>query len=210
MPHRFLSLLLSLPLPLATLQPATAHAQDVSARAQVPVVPPRLLVVPEPTPPSGWRWDHVVTTERMVQGAGALLGIVAFNFYVAPLSAASGVGAAATIRGMLGTRVVASSLAATGAALTTYLYDRWNDRPIDYNYLWSRGGAVVGVGVGSALLTVLGFPSSTALSRFSPAWTANRAFLVGSGFLGGWLTDFYLPNDKRQLPDGQQDSIPAQ
>ena len=194
MARRYLCLLLAVLLPFATLYPKPASAQATGPSA-LPK-PSDQLILPEPAISSETGWSSYITTERMVQGAGALLGIVAFNFYVAPLSVASGVGAGASIRSLLGTRVTASMLAAAGAVMTTYIYDRWTDQPINYDYFWSRGGAVVGVGAGSALLTIFGFPSATALPRFSPAWVANRGFLVGTALLGAWMTDLYLDSKK--------------
>ena len=96
------------------------------------------------------------------------------------------------MQSLLGTRVIATTLAATGAILTTYVYDRWTDQPTDYTYFWSRGGAVVGVGVGTAMLATFGYPVAATYVRFSPPWVANRAFLVGAGLLGGWMTDTWI------------------
>jgi hypothetical protein len=91
-------------------------------------------------------------------------------------------------------------MAAGVGVLTTYAYDLWADRPIDYTFFKSRAGAVAGVGVGSAALSVLGFAPAASLVRFSPAWAANRAFLVGSGLVGEGLTYKWLRRNEANSP----------
>jgi hypothetical protein len=181
--------------------PCVANAQTVTQVVDQTPQQSMVLPLPEPAPQSATNWRSYVTPKRLAEGAGALLGFVAFNFYVAPLSAVSGVGAAASLRSWLGTRVAASTLAATGAVATGYAYDRWAGNPIDYGYAWERGGAVVGVGAGSALLAVLGYPASATLPRFSAAWTANRSFLLGSALLGAWLTEKWWESTHPAQPD---------
>lgn len=184
-------------LAVTPLQTTAAFAQAIAAPPTLPPAP--AAAWPDPLAWTGTNGRDLVTTETVVQGAGALIGIVAFNFYVAPLSAASGVGGV-TVRSLLGSRVVATTLAATGAVLTTYIYDRWTDQPLDYTYFWSRGGAIVGVGAGTALLAQLGYPPSATYARFSPPWVANRAFLFGSALLGIWGTKAWLRRDEPEPP----------
>ncbi|MEA2738596.1 MAG: hypothetical protein QOH05_1903 [Acetobacteraceae bacterium] len=186
------------PLAFALIDPAAALAQ------RVPDDPGRgpagqTDVMPEAAPPAPSGWSTVVGPETIVHAVGGFIGIAAFSFYVAPLSAASGVGAA-SVQSLLGTRVVATTLAATGAVLTTYIYDRWTDQPIDYTYFWSRAGAVVGVGAGTAVLATLGYPASASYARFSPPWVANRAFLISAGLLGAWMTDAWMRRDQSGKP----------
>jgi hypothetical protein len=181
-------------LTLLTLEPMAAFGQRVPVPVSSPITPVGPVdVVPEPMPQQPTLWSKWVTPESTAYGTGALVGIIAFNLYLSPLAAAASAG---SLRSWLGARVVASTMAATGGVLTTYAYDRWVDRPIDTTYLWSRAGAVAGVGVGSALLATLGYPSSAAFPTFSAAWAANRAFLVGSGLLGESLTYIWLRRDQ--------------
>jgi hypothetical protein len=136
-------------------------------------------------------WGGLLTPHTIVHAAGALIGIVAFNLYVAPLIAASAGGVAVT-PSLVDPRVVATTLAAAGAVLTGYVYDRWTGQPIDRAYMWSRGGFVVGVAAGSEMLAVVGYPSSAAVPQFSPPGLANRVFLVSTGLVGAWLTNLWV------------------
>jgi hypothetical protein len=178
---------------LTILEPLTAFGQRQPTGG--PAAPPGLVppgsgdVLPEPLPPVPTLWSEWATPDTFAYGAGAALGLVGFYFYLAPIAAAA---SATSWRSWLGTRVVASATAAGGGVLTTYAYDLWSNRPIDTVFFKSRIGAVAGVGVGSAALSVWGFPPATALVRFSPAWAANRAFLVGSGIVGEGLAYLWL------------------
>ena len=168
----------------AGVRPIAAFGQ--AAPAQAPSVSPGPIdVLPEPKPPAPTITSWLTEPDTIAEGTGAVIGFIAFNFYVAPIAAAAGPGATG-LQAWLGTRVVASTLAATGAVLTTTAYDVWSGRPLNYMMYWGRGGAVAGVAAGSALLGVLGYPASAALTRFSPAWAANRSFLVGTALLGDW------------------------
>ncbi len=174
-------------LALALFQPFSAFGQTPSTRPAVTNV-----ITGTNSAHAADIWRKFVSQEnRRACCRVRSVGIIAFTFYVAPLAVASGVGAG-PVRSLLGTRVMATTLAATGAVLTTYIYDRWTDQPIDYTYLWSRAGAVAGVAAGSGLLAGLGYPPSIALTRFSPEWIANRSFLVGTALLGAWMTDVWL------------------
>jgi hypothetical protein len=167
-----------------TAAPVAAFAQRVPAPPSTPAD-----ILPEPLPHQATLWERWVTPDSAAYGTGALIGIAAFNFYLAPIAAAASV---TSLQSWLGTRVVATTLAASGGVLTTYAYDRWSERPIDATYFLSRIGAVAGVGVGSLLLAGLGYPPATALVRYSPQWVANRAFLLGSGLLGESLAYVWL------------------
>jgi hypothetical protein len=144
-------------------------------------------------------WGGLLSAHTIVHAAGALIGIVAFNLYVAPLIAASA-GSVTVLPSLVDPRVIATTVAATGAVLTGYVYDRWTDQPIDSAYMWRRGGFVVGVAAGSEMLAVLGYPASAAVPQFSPPGIANRVFLVGSGLLGGWLTDLWVNRGQATHP----------
>ena len=181
-------------LAVVPIVPVTAYAQGASSQSQMTRSFP-VDVLPEPVPPAPTGWNTVVSTDTIVHAAGGLLGIVAFNFYVAPLYAVSGVGVA-SVQSLIASRIAATTLAATGAVVTTYFYDRLTEQPIDYTYFWSRSGAVAGVGAGTAWLAAMGYRASTAFPRFSPPWVANRAFLVGAGLAGAWLTDTWMRRDQ--------------
>jgi hypothetical protein len=175
-------------LALTILEPLTAFGQRVPTGG--PAAPPGPVdVLPEPLPPVPTLWSEWATPDTIAYGTGAALGLIGFYFYLAPIAAAAG---ATSARSWLGTRVVASAMAAGGGVLTTYAYDLWTDRPVDTVFFKSRIGAVAGVGLGSAVLSGLGFPPATALVRFSPGWAANRAFLVGSGIVGEGLAYIWL------------------
>jgi hypothetical protein len=191
--QRSFVLTLGVCLAIATgLRPDAAFSQAAPAQPPPVVSSPLALpgqfdVLPEPKPPEPTWTSWLTEPDTIAEGTGAVIGFIAFNFYVAPIAAAAGPGATG-LQAWLGTRVVASTLAATGAVLTTTAYDVWSGRPLNYMIFWGRGGAVAGVAAGSALLGVLGYPASATLARFSPAWAANRSFLVGTALLGDWAT----------------------
>ena len=192
---------------LAMMEPTTALAQRVPSAG--PATPPYAntlsptpsypgVVMPEPMAPTPTYWSKWATPDTAAYGVGAVVGIGIFYFYLVPVAAAAAPNSA---QSWLGTRVVASSVAAGVGVLTTYAYDLWANAPVDYTFFKSRVGAVAGVGAGSAALSLLGFPPSTALVRFSGAWAANRAFLVGSGLAGEGLTYMWLRrNETTQAP----------
>jgi hypothetical protein len=185
-----------------TLRPAAAFSQTAPPppAAAPPSMPSGPIdVLPEPKPPEP-TWTSLLTDpDTIAEGTGAVVGFIAFNFYVAPIAAAAGPGATG-LQAWLGTRVVASTLAATGAVLTTTAYDIWSGRPLNTVMFWGRGGAVAGVAAGSALLGVLGYPASATLARFSPAWVANRSFLVGTALLGDWAATNWARGPKSTRP----------
>jgi len=170
-------------LAVAIVHPVAAFAQS----APIPTGPAD--IVPEPLVPPPTSWDTWVNTDSVAYGSGALIGIIAFNIYLVPIAAAAGT---ASLQSWLGTRVVATTLAATGGVLTAYAYDRWADRPINTTYFLSRAGAVAGVAIGSTALAVLGFPPATALVQYSGQWFANRGFLVAAGLVGETATYYWL------------------
>lgn len=188
----------------AGFRPATAFSQTAPAQPSRVAASPSgpsgpIDVLPEPKPPAPSVMSWLTEPDTIAEGTGALIGFIAFNFYVAPIAAAAGP-AATGLQSWLGTRVVASTLAATGAVLTTTAYDVWSGRPLNYVMYWGRGGAVAGVAAGSALLGVMGYPASAALSRFSPAWVANRSFLVGTALLGDWAASNWARSRQSTQP----------
>ncbi len=169
---------------VAIVQPVVAFGQSMSAPGAGPAE-----ILPEPVPLQSTTWDNWVNPDSMAYGTGALLGIIAFNVYLVPIARAAGT---ASLQSWLGTRVAATTLAATGGVLTAYAYDLWADRPVNTTYFLSRAGAVAGVAVGSTALAVLGFPPATALVQYSGQWFANRGFLVASGLFGETATYYWL------------------
>lgn len=126
------------------------------------------------------------TGELMAQGAGAIVGFGVFSLFVAPQAAALG-----EVAELLTGRIVATALAGAGAVGGTYLYDLWNDLPIDYAYFWHRGGFVLGIAGGIAVFGVMGYPLDGGSTWL--IWAANRATLLGTGLLGSWTIDrWYL------------------
>jgi hypothetical protein len=176
-----------------------ASAVTPSPGTPSPAPPGQFEVLPEPRPPEPTWTSWLTEPDTIAEGTGALIGFIAFNFYVAPIAAAAGPGATG-LQAWLGTRVVASTLAATGAVLTTTAYDAWSGQPLNYMIFWGRGGAVAGVAAGSALLGVLGYPASATLTRFSPAWAANRSFLVGTALLGDWAATTWARSRQATKP----------
>jgi len=177
-------------LTVAIVHPVAAFGQSAptSASGSTPVGGPA-DILPEPMPPQPTPLDTWLNTDSMAYGTGALIGIIAFNVYLVPIATAAGT---ASLQSWLGTRVVATTLAATGGVLTAYAYDLWADRPVNTTYFLSRAGAIAGVAVGSTALAVLGFPPATALVQYSGQWFANRGFLVASGLFGETATYYWL------------------
>jgi len=123
-----------------------------------------------------------LSPELLAQGAGAIVGFGVYSLFIAPqATAAEGVAA------ILGSRVVALTLAATGAVAGTFAYDYWTDQPFDYAYFWHRGGFVGGIVAAIAAFGVLGYPIDGGATWLG--WAANRVTLLGSGLLGSWAAD---------------------
>jgi hypothetical protein len=162
--HRILPVLLAaglLAIPLREPQAATPAAQPASS-----------------APAKMWP----VSPELLVQGAGALVGIGAYSFFLAPQATAVG-----GVVSMLGDRITATAMATAGAISATYLYDLWEGVPIEYDYFWHRGGFVAGVAAGVAVFGVLGYPAGGGSTWLG--WTINRTALIATGLYGAWTID---------------------
>ncbi len=131
-----------------------------------------------PAPTETWH----ISPEVLAQAAGAVVGFGVYSLFVAPEAGVLG-GAAA----VLGTRIVAATLAGAGAVAGTFVYDRWTGKPLDYAYFWHRGGFVAGLAAGIAVFGVLGYPIDGGSTWLG--WAANRVTLIGSGLLGSWYAD---------------------
>lgn len=145
-------------------------------------------------------------TERLVTaGAGAVMGITAFNILTAPIGALPWSGAIidpipATT--MLGSRLLAVSSAGAGALGATWLYGKISGQAVDMGYAVSLvGGAAAGVMVGNVLsMGTLGAPpyyvgaglaqAGGAIVTTSAA-AASRIWAVGSGVVGALAADYW-------------------
>lgn len=171
---------------VSLLVPSLASADTVAAKpaASAGTVDPGLLAV----------------------GAGAVVGIVAFNVLTGPLGAvplAGGALEAVPYSIALGSRTIAAVSAGVGALAATWAYDAWNGTKTNYLYLTSLGaGALAGVLAGNFLaIGAFGSPplylgaaaeAEAAGGAFasSGAQAASRVYVIGSGVLGAWVADY--------------------
>ncbi len=139
-------------------------------------------------------------------GAGAVVGIVAFNVLTGPLGAvplAGGALDAVPYSIALGSRTIAAVSAGVGALAATWAYDAWNGTKTNYLYLTSLGaGALAGVLAGNFLaIGAFGSPpyylgagaeaaSAGGALASSGAQAASRVYVIGSGVLGAWVADY--------------------
>lgn len=123
-----------------------------------------------------------MTPELLAQGAGALVGFGLYSLYVSP-----GAGLIGGATAVMGTRIVAATLAGAGAVAGTFVYDRWTGQPLDYAYFWHRGGFIAGLAAGIGVFGVLGYPIDGGVTWLG--WVANRVTLLGSGLVGAWYAD---------------------
>jgi hypothetical protein len=173
--HRILIVLLA-----GSLSICSVTASQAAAPAPTEPSPQRTASPPSAPAQDLWAWRP--SAELLAQIAGAFAGIGAYSLLLAPQAAGS-----SGIASLLGNRIMATVMAASGAVAATYAYDRWADSPVDYAYFWHRGGFVVGMAAGVATFGVLGYPVVTNSTWFG--WAANRAALMGTGLLGAWGTD---------------------
>jgi hypothetical protein len=140
-----------------------------------------LAAPPQPEAHASPEAPHI-SPEVWAQVAGALVGFGLYSLYVAP-----GAGLVGGLAAVAGTRIVAATLAGTGAVIGTFIYDRWTGQPLDYAYFWHRGGFIAGIAAGIAVFGVLGYPIDGGVTWLG--WVANRVVLLGSGVLGSWWAD---------------------
>ena len=165
------------------------------ARADTPV--PKQTTAQQPAAQSS-----LVDPRLLAVGAGAVVGIVAFNVLSVPFGAvplAGGALEAVPYSIALGSRVLAAAAAGVGALGATWAYDAWNGTKSDYYYLVALGaGALAGVGIGNVLASGsvgtlpyyagAGVEAGGALAS-SGAQAASRVYVIGSGVLGAWVAD---------------------
>ena len=148
----------------------------------------------------GWPVD-----KRLVAtGAGAVMGVVAFNLLSAPLGTVPLAGGALALVPQsvaLGSRLIATTSAAVGALGANWLYDRWTGTQSNYRYLVSlAAGALAGVAAGNYLYAgTFGVPpyyvgagvvDTAGVMASSAAQAASRVYVIGSGVLGAWVADY--------------------
>jgi hypothetical protein len=145
-----------------------------------------------------------VDPRLLAVGAGAVVGIVAFNVLSAPLGIvplAGGALEAVPYSVALGSRLIAGAAGAVGALAANYGYDLWTGTKSDYRYLVTLSvGALAGVAAGNYLaLGTLGTPpyyvGSGAVDlagtmASSAAQAASRVYVIGSAVLGAWVADY--------------------
>ena len=143
-----------------------------------------------------------VDPRLLAVGAGAVVGIVAFNVLTGPFGAvplAGGVLEEVPYSIAMGSRTIAVVTAGVGALAATWAYDAWNDTKSDYLYLASLAtGALAGVLAGNFLaIGALGLPpyylgaagDATGALASSGSQAASRVYVIGSGVLGAWVAD---------------------
>lgn len=178
---------LALAAALMAAAPRAGHAQAASAPA-----------IPSETAPDAATPRAAPLQARLFTvGAGALLGITAFNVLSAPLGVVPLAGAALAavpVDIALGSRVLAIASAGAGAAAALLVYDYQTGQDFPTGYVASiAAGALVGV-MGANLLsagtvgTLPYYPGSGAIGgelASSAAQAASRVYVIGAGVLGG-------------------------
>jgi len=137
-------------------------------------------------------------------GAGAVLGVFAFNLFADPLGTvplAGGPLAPVPFATALGSRLIAAVTAASGALAAGWGYGQLTGQPIDLGYWKALAlGALGGVAVGNLLtggsLGVLpyyvGGGAETAGAAASASFqAASRVVVVGAGVFGTWAADWW-------------------
>ena len=158
---------------------------------------------PAATPLEPSATTSLVDPRLLAIGAGAVVGIVAFNVLTAPLGIvplAGGALEAVPYSTALGSRLIAGASAGAGALIANFGYDLWTGTKSDYRYLVTLGvGALAGIAagnylaqgivgsppyyVGSGAVDLAGTMASTA------AQAASRVYVIGSGVIGAWVAD---------------------
>lgn len=186
----------SLSSPLAAGLLGAALLVPSFARADTPA--PKQTAAQQPAAESS-----LVDPRLLAVGAGAVVGIVAFNVLSVPFGAvplAGGALEAVPYSIALGSRVLAAAAAGVGALGATWAYDAWNGTKSDYRYLVTLGaGALAGVGLGNYLASGsigtlpyyagAGVAEAGGALASSGAQAASRVYVIGSGVLGAWAGD---------------------
>ena len=190
---------------LPVLRPSEACAQSVEQSG--PSIPPTAEESIAPPVPLALR-KTPIDRRLMAVGAGAVVGIVAFNVLAAPLGAVPLAGAALAevpYSIALGSRLIATATAGAGALASTVAYDQWTGHESDYGYLTAlAAGALGGVALGNVLTGTIGtlpyFAGAGEAAGAGPlassaAQAASRVYVIASGVLGAWTADWLYPKD---------------
>lgn len=179
------------------LAPLAARAQTVppAPQATAPQVVEEAAV---PAASSG------VDPRLLVAGAGAVMGVLAFNILSAPLGTvplAGAVLAPVPVDIALGSRLIAAMSGAAGAVAASVAWDQATGEQHDYGHILAlSAGALGGVAVGNMLYGPLGTLPYYAGSGVaagegaglasSAAQAASRVYVIASGVLGAWVADY--------------------
>jgi hypothetical protein len=139
-------------------------------------------------------------------GAGAIVGVAAFNSTTGPLGVLPWAGAALdpiSVSTVLGSRLIAVGSAGLGAIGATWAYDKVTGSESDYAYMFTLlGGATGGVAIANYLsMGTVGVPpvamgSNTGILYYGGAIAsaatsaASRIWVEGSGVAGAAVADW--------------------
>ncbi|HEY0835556.1 MAG TPA: hypothetical protein VGE72_16760 [Azospirillum sp.] len=152
--------------------------------------------------------DWPVSKTALATGAGAIVGIAAFNVLTASLGAVPLAGAALAAvpyETALGSRLIAALSGGVGAVAGTAAHDAITGERHDYGYVSALAlGALGGVAAGNLLSGSLGtLPyyagagAEAAGGAASAAMqAASRVYVVTSGVLGAWTADWLYGRPK--------------
>lgn len=178
------------------LAPLAARAQTTPPTA--PTTPEVAVEAAVPAKPSG------VDPRLLVAGAGAVMGILAFNILSAPLGTVPLAGAALApvpVDIALGSRLIAAMSGAAGAAAAAVAWDQATGDQHDYGHILAlSAGALGGIAVGNMLYGPLGTlpyyagsgvaAGEAAGLASSAAQAASRVYVIASGVFGAWVADY--------------------
>lgn len=144
-----------------------------------------------------------VGSQVLAVGAGAVVGVLAFNILSAPFGIVPLAGGSLQVvpeSVALGSRLVAVTTAGAGAIGANWLYACWTGQQSNDGYLLTLGaGAFAGVAIGNYLAagSVGALPLvGSGIANLTDAWAApaaqaaSRVYAVGSAVLGAWVADW--------------------
>ncbi|HYH18985.1 MAG TPA: hypothetical protein VD995_10245 [Azospirillum sp.] len=152
--------------------------------------------------------DWPVSKTALATGAGAIVGIAAFNALTAGLGAVPLAGAAlapVAVETALGSRLIAALSGGAGAVAGTAAYDAVTGERHDYGYVGALAlGALGGVAAGNLLSGSLGTlpyyagagAEAAGVAASAAAQAASRVYVVTSGVLGAWAADWMYGRPK--------------
>ncbi|HYD69460.1 hypothetical protein [Azospirillum sp.] len=146
--------------------------------------------------------DWPISKTALATGAGAIVGIAAFNVLTAGLGTvplAGGALAAVPYETALGSRLIAALSGGAGAVAGTAAYDAVTGERHDYGYVGALAlGALGGVAAGNLLGGSLGTlpyyagagAEAVGVTASAAAQAASRVYVVTAGVLGAWAADW--------------------